>query len=157
MALDIVLIFAPTKEVALKQFRENMSGQELTHACQFHDCGCTEESCKTSCCCTAQHEVFEEIKKEESATCEDNADCEKEKIEPIKKPSKSFISQVVCKQGDLKEQTSIAKKDPIFISKQKAPKVLLAKNTEYVSMFTKYEDLETQIFPTPECPPPNKA
>lgn len=156
IAIDLVLNFAPTKSEVLIQFRENNNSQNLEFACQFHNCGCTKETCKISCCCKTNHEVFNEIKKNQEPSCHEDTSCNMNSNVEIKAKPINIIQKMICKQDQIKKQDKLVlKREPFLLVKGKLITVSLRNQAIFSIDSFAYQGIATQTYYIPESPPPN--
>jgi hypothetical protein len=155
LVLELVPIFAPTKSEVLRHFKEHGSDQALEYACQFHNCGCTKETCKISCCCKTNHEVFDEMIKAKEAKCHEDSNCSNGSKKEIESKPTNIIQSMICKQVKLKEYDKLVlKRETYLLVKQKLTIKRLSDQTILFSEPFVYQGIVTQTYHIPESPPP---
>lgn len=155
MAIEIVAIFIPNKTEIVKTLNQNSETQELEYACQFHDCGCTKESCKISCCCKINHEAFDEVKENKKLIEKGKSLSTPENAVSTKTKSINLIQLLICKKDKIKEYgITLSKKEPYVYIKQKVGVRTLIIPSRQPSDPIVYLGLSPQIFYIPDSPPP---
>lgn len=152
IAVDVINIFAPTKKEIRMQMKE---GTILEFPCQFHDCGCTKETCFVNCCCKDNHEVFEELKKKENSCCEKPV--QKSASVQLQKRSKiSIVSKMICKKSIPPKNESILLKKELFSLTKTIKENFYFKDKVILIEYNQFCNfIKTQTTIQPENPPPN--
>ncbi len=152
IAVDLIFVFAPTKQEIRLQMKE---GVTLEFPCQFHNCGCSKETCFINCCCKVNHEVFEEIKEKEESCC-DSPTQKTTKDKEQKSAKVSIIKKMICQKTiPPKNESILLKKEVFSLTKiiqenyQLKDKVILIEFNHICNF------IKTQTTTQPESPPPN--
>lgn len=87
---------------------------EKPYPCADHECGCTFESCKTSCCCVNHHAVFNE-KKDMPFKLSDKTYLSGNKGNLKKKENRfSYLQNLICKKNAKEESVLGFDRVPFF-------------------------------------------